>query len=100
MKWLFRRDVFRRAYRRTAAHGANFRRDLDLLLIDVVTGDQILEKEKFYQAEVNTEQGIGSFIFSFQLRYITMEFSPDGRYFVASSKNGNPIAYSSLLTRA
>ncbi|MGA8308258.1 MAG: M48 family metalloprotease [Candidatus Acidiferrales bacterium] len=72
---------------------ACFRRDLDLLLVDVVTGDQILEKEKFYQAEVNTEQGIGSFIFSFQLRYITMEFSPDGRHFVASSKNGNPIAY-------
>ena len=78
---------------------ACFRRDLALLLVDVATGDQILEKEKFYQAEVNTDQGIDSFIFSFQLRYITMEFSPDARYFVASSKNRKSNRFRSFLTQ-
>jgi hypothetical protein len=72
---------------------ACFRRDLTLSLVDVATGDHILEKENFYQAEFNADRGIDKVILSFQLRYITMEFSPDARYFVASSKNGNPIAF-------
>jgi WD40 repeat protein len=72
---------------------ACFRSDFALLLVDVATGDHILEKEKFYQAERNAERGIDKVVFSFELRYIAMEFSPDARYFVASSKDGNPIAF-------
>jgi len=60
------------------------------LLVDVATGDHILEKENFYQA---TNPEFDNFLFSLQLRYITMEFSPDARYFLASPRVGNPIAF-------
>jgi WD40 repeat protein len=72
---------------------ACFRSDFALLLVDVATGDHILKKEKFYQAERNAERGIDKVVFSFELRYIAMEFSPDARYFLASSKDGNPIGF-------
>lgn len=72
---------------------ACFREDFALLLVDVETGEHILEKEKFYQAELNSDRGIDRFVVSYQVRYIAMEFSPDARYFLASSKNGNPIAF-------
>jgi hypothetical protein len=73
---------------------ACLRSDLALLLIDVSTGEHLLEKEHFLEAERNLDTtGIGTFAYSVELRFITMEFSPDARYFVASHKNGNPIAF-------
>ena len=79
---------------------ACFRRaDFSLLLVDVASGDRIFEKENFYQAELNADRGIDKILVSLQLRYITMEFSPDARYFLASSRNGNPVAFD-LSTRS
>jgi hypothetical protein len=69
---------------------ACFRTDFALLLVDVATGDHILEKENFYQT-ANSQ--FDEFLFSLQLRYITMEFSPDARYFLASPRTGNPLAF-------
>ena len=69
---------------------ACFRTDFALLLVDVATGDHIFEKANFYQT-ANPE--FDNFLFSLQLRYITMEFSPDARYFLASPRVGNPIAF-------
>jgi len=72
---------------------ACLRGDMALVLIDISTGDRLLEKEHFLEAEHNFEGGLGTFTYSFELRFITMEFSPDAHYFLASYKNGNPLAF-------
>jgi WD40 repeat protein len=77
---------------------ACLRSDFALHLIDVASGDHIFEKEHFYDAQKNVEWGLSSFTFSVEIRYITMEFSPDAHTFLASSKDGNTIALD-LATR-
>jgi hypothetical protein len=65
----------------------------DLVLVDVATGDHILERDHFYKPKLEVERGIDSFRVIFQVNYLNMEFSPDGRYFVAAAKNGNSLAF-------
>jgi hypothetical protein len=67
--------------------------EFDLLLVDIQTGDHILERSHFYKPKLDVEGGIGSFRIVFQIHYLNMEFSPDGRYFVAAAKNGNSLAF-------
>jgi WD40 repeat protein len=67
--------------------------DYDLLLVDVATGDHILERTHFYKPKMDVERGIGTIRVLFQVNYLNMEFSPDGRYFVAAAKNGNSLAF-------
>jgi WD40 repeat protein len=73
-------------------------REYDLLLVDVATGDHILEREHFSKPKVDVERGIYSIKVTVQVNYLNMEFSPDGRYFVAAAKNGNSLAFE-LSTR-
>jgi WD40 repeat protein len=72
---------------------ACLRGDFTLLLIDVASGNHIFEKQNFYGAQTNLELGSSSIRFSFELHYINLEFSPDARYFLASAKNANTIAF-------
>lgn len=67
--------------------------EYDLVLVDVTTGDHILERNHFYKPKLEVEGGIGSVRIIFQINYLNMEFSPDGRYFVAAAKNGNSLAF-------
>lgn len=68
-------------------------REYDLVLVDVATGDHIFERNHFYKPKLELEGGISSFRIIFQINYLNMEFSPDGRYFVAAAKNGNSLAF-------
>lgn len=70
----------------------------DLMLVDVASGDHILEREHFFKPKVDVERGIYSLKVTVQINYLNMEFSPDGRYFVAAAKNGNSLAFE-LSTR-
>ena len=65
----------------------------DLVLLDVATGDHILERNNFYKPKLDVEWGLGKVRVVFQVNYLNMEFSPDSRYFVASAKNGNSLAF-------
>lgn len=67
--------------------------EYDLVLVDIATGDHILERNHFYKPKLEVEGGISSFRIIFQINYLNMEFSPDGRYFLAAAKNGNSLAF-------
>jgi hypothetical protein len=67
--------------------------EYDLVLVEVATGDHILERDHFYKPKWEVERGIDSFRLVFQVNYLNMEFSPNGRYFVAAAKNGNSLAF-------
>ncbi len=72
---------------------ACFRTNYTLELLDVATREAVLEKKSFVSGETGYEWGIGSFRFSFSLKFLAMGFSPDARYFVAALRGQNAVAY-------
>jgi len=72
---------------------ACYRSSRDLDLIDVPSGDHLLEKRNFLAGKADFELGLSSVRFKYSLQYINLAFSPDGRYFVASLKSENNLIY-------
>ena len=68
-------------------------KEYDLMLLDVATGDHILERGLFYKPRPDLKGRIGGTRILFQVEFFNMEFSPDGRYFVAVARNGNSINF-------
>jgi hypothetical protein len=68
-----------------------FTRDLDL--IDVASGEHIMEKKEFLAGKTESQEGIDSFLISYTLPYLNLGFSPDGKYFVAALRNEHALAY-------
>lgn len=78
-----------------------FQGDLGLSLFDVATGEKLVEKEKFFDFDPGLSGYGGLFKFFFFLTHrevVTMRFSPDETYFVASSRTGEDVALN-LRTR-
>lgn len=77
-----------------AKYLACFSNRLDLALYNVATGESIFKKEKFFDFDSGFS-GYGGF---FKLLYflthqevVTLRFSPDGRYFAASSRTKEEV---------
>jgi WD40 repeat protein len=67
---------------------------LDLMLYDVATGDVIFKKEKFFDFDPGFSGYAGFFKFLYFLSHqelATLRFSPDGRYFAASSRTKEDV---------
>ena len=78
-----------------------FQGNMNLSLFDVATGEKLLERDKFFDFEPGVSGYGGLFKFLFFLTHrevVTMRFSPDEGYFVASSRTGEDIAFN-LRTR-
>jgi hypothetical protein len=78
-----------------------FQGDMSLSLFDVATGDKLVEREKFFDFDSGLSGYGGIFKFLFFLTHrevVTMRFSPDEAYFVASSRTGEDVALN-LRTR-
>jgi len=72
-----------------------FQDDMSLLLFDVATGAKLLERRNFFDFDPGMRSFDDLFKFLFLATHrevITMRFSPDGRYFVASSRTGENAA--------
>lgn len=72
---------------------ACYRSSRDLDLIDVATGEHLLEKKDFLEGKAEFEMGVGTAQFRYTLQYLNLAFSPDGRYFVAALKNEHNLIY-------
>jgi WD40 repeat protein len=69
--------------------------DMSLLLFEVATGAKLMEKRKFFAFDTGMRNFNELFTFLYVATHrevITMRFSPDGRYFVASSRTGEDAA--------
>jgi WD40 repeat protein len=78
-----------------------FQGDMSLSLFDVATGEKLVEKERFFDFDSGLSGYGGLFKFLFFLTHrevVTMRFSPDETYFVASSRTGADVALN-LRTR-
>ena len=72
-----------------------FQENMSLSLFDVSTGEKLLEKERFFDFDPGLSGYGGLFKFLFFLTHrevVTMRFSPDEGYFVASSRTGEDLA--------
>jgi len=68
---------------------------LDLTLYDVASGEVIFKKEKFFDFDPGLSGYGGFFKFLYFLTHqelVTLRFSPDGRYFAASSRTKEDVA--------
>ena len=72
---------------------ACYRMSKDLDLIDVATGDHLLEKKDFFQGKADMDVGLASLTLKYSLKFLNLGFSPDGRYFVAALKSENSLIY-------
>jgi WD40 repeat protein len=68
-------------------------RDNDLTLLNVATGEQVFQKKAFFKPDIGD---LFSILFlaetateetRFELDFVSMSFSPDGRYFVAGDRS-------------
>jgi hypothetical protein len=72
-----------------------FQGDMSLSLFDVASGEKLVEKERFFNFDPGLSGYAGFFKFFFLLTHrevVTMRFSPDETYFVASSRTGENVA--------
>jgi len=79
----------------TARYLACFQSNLTLALFDVGSGQKLLEKEKFFDFDSGLSYAGGFFKFLFFVTHrevVTLRFSPDERYFAASSRTGEDAA--------
>jgi WD40 repeat protein len=79
-----------------AKYLACFDGDLTLSLFDVASGDTLFQKQNFYQFE----SAFNPYMVYFRLLYflshpdvVVLRFSPDARYFAASSHTGESVAF-------
>lgn len=73
---------------------ACYRSTKELELVDVTSGDHLLERKNFLEAKASVERStLSSFRFTFTLDLLNLAFSPDGRYFVAGLRNQNNLAF-------
>jgi len=72
---------------------ACYRSSRDLDLVDVASGEHLVEKKDFLQGKADIDVGLGSVKFQYTLKYLNLGFSPDGRYFVAALKNESNLIY-------
>lgn len=78
-----------------ARYLACFQNDLKLCVFDVAGGEKLLEKEKFFDFDSGLSYAGGIFKFLFFITHrevVTLRFSPDERYFAASSRAGEDVA--------
>jgi len=68
-------------------------KEYNLMLLDVSSGNHILERSFFYKPKLDIQGKIGRTRVSFQVEFFNMEFSPDARYFAAVARNGNTLAF-------
>lgn len=66
---------------------------LDLDLVDVASGEHVLEKRDFFTAHRDLELGINKLRFFLRINYLSMGFSTDGRYFVASLRGEKSLVF-------
>jgi WD40 repeat protein len=73
-----------------------FQENMTVTLFDVASGEKLVEKERFFDFDA----GLSGYGGLFKLIYfvthrdvVTMRFSPDERYFIASSKTGEYVAF-------
>ncbi len=59
----------------------------DLVLIDTATQDRIFEKKSIRSGNADYTFAAGYMRFSFQIDYVNMAFSPDGKYLLLCGKN-------------
>src|SRR4029077_8442044 len=74
---------------------ACFNGTLDLLVYDLESGQPVLEKKSFYEPRTFREffaLYLGQLPDDVRTRILTMRFSPDSHYFVASSHNETTVA--------
>jgi len=67
---------------------------LDLTLYDVASGEVIFKKEKFFDFDAGFSSYAGFFKFLYFITHkevATLRFSPDGRYFAASSRTREEV---------
>jgi hypothetical protein len=72
---------------------ACYRSSKELELLDVVTGNHLLERKDFLEGKSDFEVTPGSFKWIYTLKLLNLGFSPDGRYFVASLRNEHSVAF-------
>lgn len=79
-----------------ARYLACFANDLTLSLFDVASGETLFQKQNFYEFE----SAFDPFIVYFRVLYllahpdiVVLRFSPDARYFLASSHTGDYVAF-------
>ena len=74
---------------------ACFQEDMTLTLLNVATGETVLQKEKFYDFDSGLSWYGGWMKFMFMLTHhdlVTLRYSPDGHYFAAGSSTGEAVA--------
>jgi WD40 repeat protein len=77
-----------------AKYFACFSEDFELILYNVSTGDPIFKKEKFYDFDsgINGYEGLFKLLdFLIHPDVVTLRFSPDSRYFAASSRTKEEV---------
>jgi hypothetical protein len=73
---------------------ACYRSTKELELVDVSTGDQVLERKDFLEGKAAVERSnLSTFRFTYIVDLLNLAFSPDGRYFVASLRNQKSLAF-------
>ncbi|HKM66447.1 MAG TPA: M48 family metalloprotease [Candidatus Acidoferrum sp.] len=73
---------------------ACYRSTRDLTLVDVASGEHLLEKKDFLEGKVEVgNEALDTLRIQYTLQYINLGFSPDGRYFVAALKNEHNLIY-------
>ncbi len=58
-----------------------------LVLFDTNSGDRIFEKKDVREGDVAVNSGLDSVRLTYELRFVNMGFSLDGRYFLLATKN-------------
>jgi WD40 repeat protein len=75
---------------------ACFDNDMTLSLYDVASGEIVLQKENFYEFESAFNPYAGLYRYLYLLTHpevVVMRFSPDARYFAASSRAGGDVVF-------
>ena len=85
-----------------AKYLACFDDELNLSLFDVASGEILFQRDKFYSLETAFDAFAGFYRLLYLLSHpdvVVLRFSPDGHYFLASSRTGEDVVFDLTMRR-